>query len=67
MSFSWYYISCFNNEYPNTKIEWIKSSTFIYLLNETLPLLYAFGSALLRYTSIKCKIEKCFKLIEKLN
>ena len=30
--FSWYYISCFNNVYPNTKREWIISSLFIMLI-----------------------------------
>ena len=66
MVFSWYYISCFNNVYPNIKIEWIKSSIFIYLLNEILSFVYILGYTLLRYISIKYKSEKCFKLMMKL-
>ena len=67
MLFSWYYISCFNNVYPYIKIEWIKSSVFIYLLNEITSLAYIFGFALLKYISIRCKSEKLFNLTEKLS
>ena len=67
MLMSWYYVSCFNNIYPYTKYEWIKSSIFVYILNETLSILYIFGFSLIRYISIKYQIEKGFKLINKLN
>ena len=65
MIFSWYYVSCFNNVYPNTKMEWIKSSIFIYLLNEILSILYILGFSLLEYMSIRCQNERCFYLLNK--
>ena len=65
MIFSWYFVSCFNNVYPNTKIEWIKSSIFIYLINEIISIFYIFGYTLLRFISIKFRIERCFYLINK--
>ena len=34
MIFSWYYISCLNNVYPNIVKEWIISSIFIILINQ---------------------------------
>ena len=62
MILSWYYISCLNNVYPNTKIEWIKSSIVILILMKYY--LYILLYILLRYISIKYKIEKIYKLIE---
>ena len=67
MIFSWYYVNCFNNVYPNTKLEWIKSSIFIYLFNEILSLLYILGYTWIRYISIRYRIERCFYLINKYN
>ena len=65
MLFSFYYISCFNYAYSNTKIEWIKSSIFIYLLNEIFSFFYMFGLSLLRYISIRCEFEMCYKLLDR--
>ena len=35
--FSWYYISCLNNVYPNIIKEWIISSTFLIVIVQILP------------------------------
>ena len=60
--FSWYYISCLNNVYPNIVKEWIISSIFIILINQILPFLSAFLETSIRYSSIKIESEKLFKL-----
>ena len=60
--FSWYYLSCFNNVYPNTKREWIISSLFIIIIQEILPITVVFFETCIRYISIKCESEKLFKL-----
>ena len=60
--FSWYYISCFNNAYPNIKIEWIISSIFIITVIQVLPFIFCFLEASLRFISIKIKSEKLFKI-----
>ena len=66
MIISWYYISCFNNAYSNTKKEWIKSSIFIIILNNVMPIIYCFGISLLRYISIHCQSERIYKLFASL-
>ena len=63
MVISWYYISCFNNVYSNTKEEWIKSSIFIIIIMQIIPFIYSLAIALLRYMSIHCKSEKMYKLV----
>ena len=60
--FSWYYISCLNNVYPNIVKEWIISSVFIILINQILPFFSAFLDTSFRYISIKIESEKLFKL-----
>ena len=67
MLISFYYVSCFNNVFPNTKAEWIKSSVFIYVINEIISFLYIFATTLLRYLSITYKVENFFKLAERIN
>ena len=62
MIFSWYYISCLNNVYPNIAKEWIISSLFIILINQILPFIYAFLETSIRFFSIKFQSEKLFKL-----
>ena len=59
--FSWYYISCFNNVYPYLKIEWIKSSIFIFIIMQIISIFGCFLFAFLRYLSIKCKSEKLYR------
>ena len=60
--FSWYYISCFNNVYPNIKKEWIISSLFIIIIIQIIPFILGFLEASLRFISIKCNSEKLFKI-----
>ena len=60
--FSWYYISCFNNVYPNLKNEWIITSIFIIILVQILAIFFSFLETLIRFLSIKCESEKLFKL-----
>ena len=60
--FSWYYISCLNNVYPNISKEWIKSSIFIIVIVQIIPFIFVFLGTSFRYISIKCESEKLFKL-----
>jgi hypothetical protein len=59
---SWYYNSCFNNVYPYLKIEWIKSSIFIFMVIQLIIIIGCFIFGFLRYLSIKCKNEKIFRI-----
>ena len=56
------YISCFNIVYPNTKMEWIKSSIFIILITQLINFLITFIECCIRYIAIKCNSEKLFRL-----
>ena len=60
--FSWYYLSCFNNVYPNINNEWILSSIFNIIIMQLLPFISTILEACLRFLSIKCESEKLFKL-----
>ena len=62
VGFSWYYIYCFNNVYPNIKNEWINSSIFIIIIQEFLPIILGFFEACIRFISIKFDSEKLFKI-----
>ena len=59
---SFIYISCFNNVYPNSKSEWIKSSLFIIIITQLINLILTFAESSIRYMAIKCNSEKMFKL-----
>ena len=59
---SFIYISCFNNVYPRSKNEWIKSSLFIIIVEQILNLIITFTESTIRYIAIKCNSEKMFKL-----
>jgi hypothetical protein len=60
---SWYYITCFNNVYPNMVKEWIKSSiTIIIIMNIFLYIIISLCESILRFLSFKCKSEKLFKI-----
>jgi hypothetical protein len=63
MLVSWYYISCFNNVYSNTKIEWLKSSIFIIIIMQLYPFFYSLILSLLRFISLRCQIEQIYKII----
>ena len=60
--FSWYYLSCFNNIYPNINNEWILSSIFIIVVMQILYFISTIFEASLRFLSIKFESEKLFKL-----
>ena len=61
-AFSWAYISCFNDVYFYTRIDWIKSTLFFILLFQIVSVLICLFETIIRYISIKCKSEKLFKL-----
>ena len=58
--FSWYYLSCFNNVYPNIKLEWILSSILIIVIVQILPFAFSFLETIIRFISIRCESEKRF-------
>ena len=60
--FSWYYISCLNNVYPNIRNEWIISSIFLIVIIQILPFISSFLGACIRFIGIKCESEKLYKL-----
>ena len=57
-----YYIFCFNNIYIHSKIEWIKSSIFIVIIMQILPILVCLLETIIRFIGIKAKSDKIFKL-----
>ena len=59
---SWYYITCFNNVYPNLKMEWIKSSIFIIIVMQLLSLIGCVLFSFLRFISLKCKSERLYRI-----
>ena len=60
--FSFYYISCFNNIYPNTQVEWLKSSILnIFVISVVLIVLILLES-ILRYLALYAKSEILYKL-----
>ena len=60
--FSWFYVSCFNNVYPNTKFDWIKSSLFLYIVVQLFCFLKIFLQSIFRYVSLKFKSQKIFQI-----
>ena len=64
---SFVYICCFNIVYPYIRIEWIKSSIFIFIVMQIITILLTFLESSLRYLAIKCNSEKIFKLSLLLN
>ena len=59
---TWYYVSCFNNIYPNLNIEWIESSLIIIFVMQILPIIISLLDTIVRYASFKCKNEKIFRI-----
>ena len=64
---SFIYICCFNIVYPYIRIEWIKSSIFVFIVMQIIIFLLTFLESGLRYLAIKCNSEKIFKLSLLLN
>ena len=65
--FSWFYVSCFNNVYPNTKYNWIKSSLFLIIIVELIIFLKIFLKCVFRYFSLKYKFKRIFQLSQVFN
>ena len=66
-AFSWFYISSFNNAYPNTKYFWIILSLITIATAQIISVALAFLQTCLRFIAIKVKIESIFKLSQYLN
>ena len=60
-TYSWFYLSCFNNIYPHMKVEWIKSSILIILLLYIIAIIVTLVETLLRFVSFEIKSEKMYK------
>ena len=63
-SFTWYYVFCFNNIYPFTKVEWIKTSIMIIIIMQILSIVASLLESIIRYISFKCKSEKLYGMIQ---
>ena len=61
--FTWYYASCFNNIYPYSKGEWIKTSVMVIIVMQILSILASLLESIIRYFSFKCKSEKLYGII----
>ena len=61
-SFTLYYIACFNNIYPHMNMEWIKSSIFILIIMQILPVLFQLFVSIVRYLSFCINSEKLYKI-----
>ena len=59
---SFVYICCFNIVYPYIRIEWIKSSIFIFIVMQIINFLFTFLECCIRYIAIKCNSEKLFRI-----
>ena len=59
--FSWFYISCFNNIYPHTKLEWIKSSILILIFIYIISIIITLVETLLRFISFEIKSERMYR------
>ena len=62
--FSWFYVNCFNNTFPGVKIEWIKSSITIIIIEQIFSILSAFLEAIIRILSFTFKSECLYKAIK---
>ena len=57
-----FYLLCFNYVYPNTQIEWIKSSIMLMIIMELVAMLASLAETLLRFVGLMLKSEKIFRL-----
>lgn len=62
MLISWYYVGCFNNAYPNTKLDWISLSIIVIVISQIISAGLALIETCLRFIAIKYKYECLFKL-----
>ena len=57
-----FYLLCFNDVYPNTQIEWIKSSIMLMIIMQLLAILASLAETILRFLGLMLKSEKIFRL-----
>ena len=62
MIISLYYVTCFNNIYPNVKVEWIETSIIIIIIMQILSIIISLLETITRYISFKCKNEILYKI-----
>lgn len=64
MLVSWYYICCFNNVYPYTKIEWLIICIIAIFASQIILIIISFIETCFRFISIKLKCEFFFYISE---
>ena len=57
-----FYLLCFNYVYPNTQIEWIKSSIMLMIIMQLVAILASLAETIIRYIGLMVKSEKIFRL-----
>ena len=62
-----FYLLCFNYVYPNTQIEWIKSSIMLIIIIQILSVIIALAETLFRFLSFMFRSEKIFRVSKLLN
>jgi len=62
MVFFTIYIFCFCYVYPNNNIDWIESSFIVIGIMQLFSIFTCFLGSFLRYISVKCQWELCFKI-----
>ena len=62
-----YYVLCFNYVYHYSQIEWIKSSIFIFLLNQLLSILLSFLETSFRFLAFSCESERLYQFSQIFN
>ena len=62
MVFFTIYIFCFCYVFPNNNIDWIESSLIVIGINQLLSIFTCLLISFLRYSSVKCQWELCFKI-----
>ena len=62
MIFFTIYIFCFCYVYPNNNIDWIESSLIVIGIMQFFSIITCFLISFLKYLSVKCQWELCFKI-----
>ena len=60
--FSFFYISCFNDAYYYTRIDWIKSTSIFFIIIQIFSIIIILIETIIRFLGIKYKCEKLFNL-----
>ena len=56
------YVSCFNDVYYYSRIDWVKSSLFCFIVIQFISVFIILFETIIRYLGIKCKNEKLFRI-----